>query len=344
MRLGILGRTLLNTCLFYGGIGIALYTTEALLTTWDAEAYYGKNGTYDGVRYTWGHQVFENSSGFREREFSREPDAGEFRIMVLGDSLTWGAGVAVSERYTDILQQSLRSALGRRVSVWNYARSGGDVITECTIARNEAPIIQPQILLLGFCINDTQPFGQTWSMERDAFLQRIAWLPEAQSALRSIGLPKTSTLIAEGVFAVAERAGAFPDGMTALQRTYDESSAAWLNFRRALDDIVELSRSVNAAPMLVVLSQSLFTGTAEDYHRTDFSEVRRMSDQAAEAGRLAGFDVIRVDDAIRDLDPNTSLIINPHDGHPSAALHQTYAQVIFERLLPAILAAKISED
>lgn len=61
---------------------------------------------------THGHPFLVNRLGFRgpeflERSHSEVPDA--FRIMVLGDSVTSGIGIAEEDRYTNILERKLRA-------------------------------------------------------------------------------------------------------------------------------------------------------------------------------------------------------------------------------------------
>src|SRR5437867_523487 len=62
------------------------------------------NGIVEGKRYTWGHLVENNKYGFREREVKTPKPSDVYRVMVLGDSLTWGAGLDVEERYTAIAE------------------------------------------------------------------------------------------------------------------------------------------------------------------------------------------------------------------------------------------------
>ena len=72
----------------------ALYLFEALLYATDPRRTLPKDGMFGAVHYTWGHEVRNNRLGFREREFVVPKPANTCRIMVLGDSLTWGAGLA----------------------------------------------------------------------------------------------------------------------------------------------------------------------------------------------------------------------------------------------------------
>jgi len=55
---------------------------------------------------TWSHSVVNNALGFREREVRIPKPPSLFRVMVLGDSLTWGAGLATDQRYSDLLKHA----------------------------------------------------------------------------------------------------------------------------------------------------------------------------------------------------------------------------------------------
>ncbi len=72
-----------------------------------AEEITGPDILNDKVNWTWGHRIDNNSFGFREKEFDIPKSEGLFRIMILGDSLTWGAGLAYDQRYSAILDTLL---------------------------------------------------------------------------------------------------------------------------------------------------------------------------------------------------------------------------------------------
>src|SRR3989442_15392782 len=64
-----------------------------------------------------------NTRGFRDAEADVVKRPGVFRIVLLGDSITWGHGVDQTERYGDLLAEELRRR-GLAVEVVNLAVSG----------------------------------------------------------------------------------------------------------------------------------------------------------------------------------------------------------------------------
>src|SRR3990172_85594 len=83
------------------------------------------NGHVNGEWYTWGHLVKNNKHGFREKDFSYPKPPGTYRIMVLGDSFTWGEGLAVQERYTAIAEKLLNEHFDdRKFEVLNFGTRG----------------------------------------------------------------------------------------------------------------------------------------------------------------------------------------------------------------------------
>lgn len=83
-----------------------------------------------GVRPEWARvpmEVTSNSLGLREREIPLEKDPGEYRIVCLGDSWTFGFGVRVEEAFPRVLEAHLGKKFPRRnVTVINAGMSGAE--------------------------------------------------------------------------------------------------------------------------------------------------------------------------------------------------------------------------
>jgi hypothetical protein len=85
----------------------------------------GDNTSYLAEQRRNEHEPLRNSLGLREREFSREPDPGAFRIAVMGDLLTCGQGIDETGRLTERNERHLNRA-GREFEAPSFGQSGAE--------------------------------------------------------------------------------------------------------------------------------------------------------------------------------------------------------------------------
>ena len=103
----------------------------------------------------WETHVTMNSHGFRDREFT-EKKGDRFRIIAIGDSITFGSRLSPpSVLYPKQLERLLQSRPSTsQVEVLNFGVTGYDVVNDVEHLRVRALKFQPDIVLLGFCVND----------------------------------------------------------------------------------------------------------------------------------------------------------------------------------------------
>jgi hypothetical protein len=107
--------------------------------------------------YYWlGHLHRFNSVGFRGGNFSKK-DSGVFRIIALGDSLTFGQGVAETDTYPMVLQKMLREKY--RVEVLNFGVCGNQISDIQKLFERFGRELKPDLVIYGFCLNDFLPSG-----------------------------------------------------------------------------------------------------------------------------------------------------------------------------------------
>lgn len=100
---------------------------------------------------TGGHLLALNSLGFRDREFSRSRPEGQLRILCLGNSTTYGAGVAREATYPKQLQGLLQKRLPHRsVFVINAGGEGRSTVQALEFLRQDGLEMEPSIVILGF--------------------------------------------------------------------------------------------------------------------------------------------------------------------------------------------------
>ncbi|MEE9543030.1 MAG: SGNH/GDSL hydrolase family protein [Thermodesulfobacteriota bacterium] len=286
--------------------------------------------------YTWGHLVELNSDDFRERELPKNKPSGVYRVMVLGDSFTFGNGLAINERYTNLLEVHLNnefSGTGVRYEVWNFGIEGVPTVSEKNVLRFYKDRLAPDLIVVGFCLNDTQVKGQGYSVEKEAFDNN--WRPlimSVKTKLTYLGLRITGEVIEKAVYRLAERAWAIPTWQVALARTYEQASVEWKKFSLALKEIKAMSDSLKLPPpIFAILNQATYTDRPTDYRDPDFELERFLNwyALAENAARETGFRAYdhTVETAIElSKEP---IAINVMDPHPSPALNKLYAEKLF---------------
>lgn len=98
-----------------------------------------------------------NALGFRDRERESYKREGVFRIVAIGDSLTYGVGVEdPDDRYTALLEQRLNQSGTHRVEVLNFAKRGWNVAEYTRAVETLTPAFAPDLILIGFFMNDVE--------------------------------------------------------------------------------------------------------------------------------------------------------------------------------------------
>jgi lysophospholipase L1-like esterase len=106
------------------------------------------------------HAVQINSKGLRDVERPYRKPKGAFRILGLGDSFTFGLGVAASDSYLKVLEHRLRQRLTHRsTDVINAGVPAWGGADELIFLMTEGVKYQPDLVLLAFHDND---LWDTW--------------------------------------------------------------------------------------------------------------------------------------------------------------------------------------
>jgi len=320
-------------------ISIILYGFEFFFDPYDKLP---QNGFINGKLYTWGHPVKVNRFGFREKAFSTPKPNNLYRVMVLGDSLTYGAGLRPEERYTKIAEKILNRQFTRfPIEVLNFGVSGGPTLLEAELLKRLKSIVQPDLVVVGFCLNDPQPRSQEYSIEKELldnkFVTRI--VQNISLILKFFKLNYIGTLVKDTYYKTAQGLGLIPAWQEALDRVYNPSSDEWQKFIQALKKIKTISDSLDLAPpVFIVLNQGTYTDRPTDYAHPDpyLKQYLRWYHQAEQAAQEQGFQTYNHETAIAQQLNNEPLSINILDGHPSAHLNRIYGEALARQILKIV--------
>ena len=92
-----------------------------------------------------------NEQGYAGAEdFEMTPDwESRPRIILLGDSFTWGASAEIGKSFAEILEAELPQAI-----IWNTGIPGTGTNQALLVFDEYAPVLRPQLTILGFVQND----------------------------------------------------------------------------------------------------------------------------------------------------------------------------------------------
>jgi lysophospholipase L1-like esterase len=122
------------------------------------EARIGHRHIQNSSAFLMGVDVRINSNGLRDNELDYERKDGELRVLMLGDSLTFGWGVTVENTVAERLEALLDEAFpGRRVEVINGGVGNYNTSMEVAWFLSEGIRYEPEVVILNYFINDAEP-------------------------------------------------------------------------------------------------------------------------------------------------------------------------------------------
>lgn len=135
------------------------------------DAQLGWRNIPDWKSTTMGKPLTINSKGLRDREYDWDKPPGMKRILVLGDSFTWGYGVADSEIFTEVLERELAGGT-QSWQVLNSGVSGWGTDQEYLFLNSEGFRYSPDIVILAFyAVNDptNNGHGEQYGLRKPLF-------------------------------------------------------------------------------------------------------------------------------------------------------------------------------
>ncbi len=291
-----------------------------------------------------------NSRGLRDREVAPAKPPGTVRILVLGDSFTYGSGVAGEETFPKRLEGLLAAQAGARVEVINAGVSGYGTVHEAAFLRAEGWDYEPDLVILQvFPQNDLDDNLEPYDREvvdgtlrvRTAPPEGVAPLRRLQAAVRARS--HAYRLLGDRYHFLRIRFG-LEQSYTASLGVYlrfpsERVTAGWEATRSELRDIVEMGRE-RSRPVLVVHAPALAALDADqaaafaNFYRVDPKELdwdlpgRMLAVQCA-ALSVPYYDLtgrFRATGRAREL-------YYAHNGHWNAAGHDQVARWLVEALV-----------
>lgn len=278
------------------------------------------NASYFALRWKAENKPSVNSFGFREREISRQKPVGTYRIAVIGDSLTYGQGIAEDQRFSHIIEQKLNTGEAK-VEVLNFGRPGAETIDHIDFL-DDVFQVEPDFILLQWFTNDVE------GRDKSARPRPYRLIP---SDYLSGVLHRNSALY----FLIKQRwmalqaswglIGTYQQSMT--ERFADANSVDSLRAKRELEKFVAKVKQKDIKMAIVMFPQ--FVETGGDMSHYPFSY---LFDRVADSCRENSVVCIDMRPFYADISPVSGLWVNKFDSHPSALANKIAADAVLDSM------------
>jgi len=143
-------------------IGLALLGVSLLLTLLGVETLLRVGALSAGERLSTAVEERPTSRmsqpDFRQPGFTIQDKQGAFRVLVVGDSFSWGDGVHYEDAFPYKLETRLNAvSRGDRFEVINWSRPGWNTVRELWSVEPRLGELDPDLLILAFVLNDSEP-------------------------------------------------------------------------------------------------------------------------------------------------------------------------------------------
>lgn len=288
--IGLLGWRLLK---IHGPIGrkreaaVVPFTQETLLRP-ESELsgfYEPKPGTKNEMAPAWlGEKIIHtiNANGLRDTgEYSVEKPEDTFRIVVMGDSFTYGLFVADGETYPDkleaLLNNKTKCSAPKRFEVLNFGVPGYDAEMSAYRYRYRAEQYEPDLVLWYLIENDfneSASFGQSLWQDIKMMLAREG-IPYDKFAQETSEILSSDTTLAFGDKAIpdhqSEKIGAWVSGMSVPAVIFSDKELP-----KEYSAIID--RAVSANTRVTHMSALTYTRALADGHPSSDSH-RQIADE-----------------------------------------------------------------
>ncbi len=258
--------------------------------------------------YFWhGHLHLFDENNMRRSEPFPPKSEGVCRIMLVGDSLTYGQGVAMENVYGSVLERELRKDY--RVEVLNLGVLGLQSEDVRNAIERFLPILEPDLVVYGICLNDFLPSGrlESWSRERWEFP-----LPER---VRRFFLVRTLT----GKFVERQYHNVLMSLGLRATFTTDVLKNHGLYQNRFAKDLATMNGDVTRRGLPPVVAMALHQSPREG------SDLNRIASIVEKLALEAGMTVVP-SASYFGVHDGKSLRVSPWEGHPSAECHRIFAE------------------
>lgn len=253
-----------------------------------------------------------NAHGLRDRDRSAK-QPGTKRVLILGDSYTWGYAVAEHEAYPQVAERKLTARGRADVEVINAGVPDYNSRQQRQLLAQLMPVYQPDAVFLAYVVNDAEPPTSVPVPPEETYRHAHSWFlsdfadQTNQHFFRRRVLPSSRDT----------SSNSYLDG-------FRDDSIKWRDSREAIREMRDLAMAAGI-PFAILILPDVTQPLDEGY------AWRPIHDAVTRWGRELSVPTFDLLDTFRGRDHRALMV--PWDGHPNAEAHEEIAAFVVTRIL-----------
>lgn len=256
----------------------------------------------------------ENSAGYRDVEHTKKKPPGVRRAVFVGDSFTYGAGVLFDDTWGRRVARGLTEDRGEPWEAVVLSLPGIATSREAEIVRDEAFAYEPDLLFLGYVLNDAEGAGAAEQRRADEW-RALASRSETRAPLwRRSAL---FSLIADRLKATRENRARIANYVA----LYEDDQPGYRAVVKGLADIAARAHE-HKVPLIVVIFPLFGNPLDRSY---PFASIHRKLEEVC---RPLGVIFVDLLPYYRGLDWKLLVVEGAADEHPNEVAHRIAAEAV----------------
>ncbi len=255
----------------------------------------------------YGTDVLINSDGFRDYEYSVQKENSTYRILLLGDSVTFGWGVKFNDTFAKRLEMRLNAEKpSKKYSKYEIINTGVgnyNTVMESTTLKYKGLKYSPDLVILNYYINDAEPVPKKpFELLRYSYAYAFLW-SKYQNA---------KVLFLKGF-----------DYKIYYHNLYKGENPGRNKAEAALKDVIDMAKK-NKAKILIVVYPEF-----HNFKNYEFNETTAFVSEISSSKNAPVLDLLPY---YVNYEPS-SVWVSFEDVHPNSLGHEIAANAIYEKLI-----------
>ena len=255
-----------------------------------------------------GVDIATNNVKLRDRVFSLEHPPVSFRILMLGDSITFGWGVEAEDSVTQQLEQEFMKRFpGRKIDVINAGVGNYNTSMEVSWFLSKGITFKPDMVVLNYFVNDAEITPK----------RRSGVLRENSAAF---------IFLASRFDALRSRYGN-NDWLRYYRALYKTNAPGWLVAQARIRELAKACKERNIKLAIV---------SYPELHKLTPYPLSSINDALATIAKDLGVLFVDLHPSVKDEIPQT-LWVTPDDAHPNATANRKYTRILANEIAGLIV-------